>query len=936
MTRFIERLLNLQRGDLRRGILLCSYLFLIITAYLIGKNARDTLFLSKFRPEQLPYVDIAIAVLVGFVVAGYVWVARRVNLRSLLLGSTLFFAAVMLLFWRLQGQVRPGWLYPAFYIWVGIFGVLAPTQVWTVANYLLTTREAKRLYGLVGAGATLGNVSAGVLTKAISKSKAGPESLALAMALTLIACLFVIVPLRPGTTAAGGAPPGEKQPAGGATRLRLAESLRLIWSWPYLRTVAALIWIASFVTALAGWQFKTISQSFYLNPLGQLDTKAYAAFRGSFDLYTGILCLLVQVLLTSKVLKRFGIGPALLVVPITVLLGSDAILLWGTLASVVFLAGSDKTLRYSIDRSTAELLYLPVPANVKVPLKSFIDTVIWRLGDGLQGVAVLLFVGMIGEAATPLWKARCLSYLTLLMALGWMGVALAARRRYVATLTESVRQHRLDAEQISAPVLDRATTDIFAAYLSSADAKELLYALSLFEIGHQGATHPAVRVLLNHPSAQVRRKAIAISAAAGDKTVLPLVEKLLRDPHVEVRTEALLYLARQAGIDPLARLHELGDFPDFSVRAGVVWYLAQPGPTQSLETVGIMLEAMLHEKGPEGQRTRAEAARLIGELGEPFDEKLEALLADGDVEIARQAIRAAGKLRERRCVPLLLNRLADPQVAAEAGQALAEFGEPIAGALGDYLADSAAPLAARREAPALLASIGTQASAEVLAGSLLEPDTTLRFRVLSALNKLRRDHPEVLLDKEMIETMLAAEIMGHYRSYQILGALGGAPEDEAAVSRLRESMESEVERIFRLLGLLLPHHDFHSTYVGLQSSNAVVHDNALELLDNILQPQLRNLLVPLVDGAVSAAERSARANRLIGAKIEKREQAVAAMLAGDDPWLKSCGCYAAGSFGLTEMEPYLDACLEHPDPQVREAARLAKLRLAARAQAPGA
>ena len=87
MKRWIERALSIQPGDLGRGTLLCSCLFLIISSYVTGKVARDALFLSRFQAVQLPYADIASAVLGGFVVAGYVYLSRRVSLRSLLVGS---------------------------------------------------------------------------------------------------------------------------------------------------------------------------------------------------------------------------------------------------------------------------------------------------------------------------------------------------------------------------------------------------------------------------------------------------------------------------------------------------------------------------------------------------------------------------------------------------------------------------------------------------------------------------------------------------------------------------------------------------------------------------------------------------------------------------------------------------------------------------------
>jgi len=223
----------------------------------------------------------------------------------------------------------------------------------------------------------------------------------------------------------------------------------------------------------------------------------------------------------------------------------------------------------------------------------------------------------------------------------------------------------------------------------------------------------------------------------------------------------------------------------------------------------------------------------------------------------------------------------------------------------------------------------------VVLDNLLERDTALRFQMISALNKIHQWHPEIAVDMQLVETVLAAEIMGHYRSYQILEALRlPGDSDESVMRALHESMEQEIERIFRLLGLLYPHLDLHSVYFGLQSKNATVYDNALEFLENVLKSQLRASLVPLLDGKVSPKERAAIAERFVRAKVESREQAVAELVASDDPWLKSCGAYAIGTFAIKSLAGELGQCLEHPDPLLRETALAAKLRLEALAADP--
>jgi AAA family ATP:ADP antiporter len=918
MKSWIERALNVRPGDLGRGSLLCACLFLVITSYKVGGVAGAALFLSRFQARELAFAQMGSAVLVALVIAGYVVIARRFLFRDLLVGSMLFFSATCAAFWALAHYYSHLiWVFPAFYVWVKIFGVLGATQIWTLANYVLTTREAKRVFGMVGAGGIAGWIFSGFLCKTMAK-RFGTESLLLSMTVFVLICAgLVILVWRSGRVLVGDPQGKAGQPAETNSRNLLA-SMRLLVASPYLRAIAAVICIGSLVTTLTDWQFLAIGQQFLVKK------DVMAVFFGNFNFYAGVLGLLFQLLFTARFLRRFGIGTALFVLPVTVFMGSAGLLVLGTLGSAVALKGGDQVLRYSLDRSTAELLYLPIPAGVKLQVKWFIDTVIWRLGDGLSGLIVFIFASGLH------FPPRQISWVVLVLVSGWLVAVSVARRQYVATLRDSISQHRLDVEQASAPVLDRSTTDLLAINLSASDPKDILYALSLFEVEQQRASHPAIRALLNHSAPEVRQKAIAILSAAGDKSAAPEVQRLLRDPELSVRTEALLFLSHHGRIDPLTVIEQLGDFPDFSVRSAIVAFLAQPGEAQNLEAARNVLDSMVNEAGEEGLRNRVEAARLLGELPDSFDPLLSKLLADSDTRVVCEAIRSVGMLRKRRLVPELLDRLADHRLAPAAAQALGRFGDSIVGGLRDHLCDSTVPIQARREIPSVLVALGTPAAASVLLDNLLQADSALRFRTIAALNKLCRVNPEIVLDVQMLETVLAAEILGHYRSYQILATIGATTDGADPLARaLKESMQQELERIFRLLNLLHPHLDLHSAYVGLQSASVSVHDNALEFLDNVLKSHLRDMLVPLLDSKITVAERAQIAHRLVRTKIESQEQAVAELVASDDPWLKSCGAYAIGSLGIRSLEGQLDRCLNESDPLLRETARAAKLRLEA-------
>jgi AAA family ATP:ADP antiporter len=916
---WIERALNLHPGDLGRGVPLSSCLFLTISAYVIGKVARDTLFLAHFAAVQLPYADIASGVLVGFVVVVYLRVGRRTSLGNLLVGSPLFFAGTCVLFWVLAHYSSLTWLYPAFYVWVGMFGVLAPTQVWTLANFLLTTREAKRIFGMVGGSAILGWIFGGYLSKIIAKSS-GTESLLLAMAGLLIICSALMA-----IASKGGKlrlDPGKEptEDIAGTGQKNLQDSILSVFPSPYLRAIAAVICISSFVTTLTGWQFKALAKQF------SGGTDALAIFFGDFYFYAGLLALLFQLLLTTRLLRRFGIGHMLFVLPVMVLAGSAGLLVWGTVAAALFLKGGDQVLRYSIDRSTIELLYLPLPNRVKLRAKWFIDTVVWRLGDGLAGIVILIFAARLG------WTPQQISWIAIPLILGWLAAVYVTDKQYVVVLQDSISQHRLNAEDASTLALDRSTADLLAKKILTSDPGEILYALSLFEVERQRAAHPVVRGLLNHPAPEIREKAISILSAVGDKSVRPEIEVLLKDPDHRVRTEAMLYLVYHAHVDPLTFLTEIGDFADFSVRSAVAAYLARPGEAQNIETARQILTEMARESGEDGQRTRLELARLLGEIPDAFDPLLDTLLRDPDNLVVREAIRSVGTVQKFSLASTLLDLLPNRELASDAAQSLAKFGDQVVGLLGVRLGDSSSPIDTRRAIPPILVSIGTPAATHVVLDNLLERDTALRFQMISALNKIHQLHPEIALDMQLVETVLAAEIMGHYRSYQILETLH-IPGDshEPVVRALHESMQQEIERIFRLLGLLYPNLDLHSVYFGLQSNNATVYDNALEFLENVLKSQLRAILVPLLDGKVSPKERAAIAEHFVRTRVEDREQAVAELMASDDPWLKSCGAYAIGTFAIKSLEVELRRCLEDPDPLLRETARAAKLRLEAQA-----
>ncbi len=323
---------------------------------------------------------------------------------------------------------------------------------------------------------------------------------------------------------------------------------------------------------------------------------------------------------------------------------------------------------------------------------------------------------------------------------------------------------------------------------------------------------------------------------------------------------------------------------------------------ENLETARMILDAMVKEDGVNWQQTRQSAASIIGSLPDHFEDQLQTLLEDADIEVESKAIAAVGKLRKERFISHLLERLNDPRVQPVITEALATFGDPIVETLSDRLLDTSLRIELRRQIPGVLLRIGTPEAERVLVESLLEEDTLLRLRIVSSLNKLRNTHPELEMDTNLIETLLAAEIIGHYRSYQILGSLGGELERDDTVARaVGEAMKEELERIFRLMQLLFP---VTTCTVPTLGFNRRMRWFTITLLSSSTTFSSRKCAGCWCRCwiAKSASRSGELANRLVGTKVETREEVVAALMHSQDPWLKSCAAYAIGILGLNFLE----------------------------------
>ncbi len=928
----IRRFFEIRSGEGLRVLLSFLYIASVVAAFLLAKPIRNSLFLRQYGAYALVYVYAAVPLVLSLFVPVYTRVAARFGSRTVMIATLVFFSFNVVLFWHAftrmpEGGSPPGtlgwWLPGVFYVWVNCFGVIAPVQAWSFANSLFDTRQAKRLFGIIGAGASLGAISGGILARFLVGPVGGTVNMMLVLAALILFASGVV------TLAKVRIPRPASARLAQPPRHPFRDSLGQILDSRYLKLMAALVFLVAIATQWTAFQLSLVADRRFAG-----DADRMTAFFGTFNFALGSVSFILQLFVAGPALRRFGVAATILLLPLSLGVGSALILLVPAFWPVLLTNGLDQGFRFSLDKATYELLYLPLSPARRAPVKNAIDIVFSRIADAVG--AVLLGVStrgffMLGGLGLGL---RGTAAINLGVIVAWLAVAWRLRVEYVRTIRQSIRRYRIDSERIAEDALASSTSGTLGTKLTGVDVTEVRDALDIIEQQRLADLRPAIRELLRHHEPDIRQRALAILNAEGDRSVADVAMELLRDPDLAVRTEALLYVTRHLGVDPLRQLEELGDVEVFSIRVGMAAFLASPGPSQNLDAARVLLQAMARSEGEAGARDRREAARVLAVVPEAFVDILVPLIGDSDVEVARQAIAAAQDVTLPELVAPLIAALPRAELAADAARALAKYGDALVPDLERQLHDESLALEIRRELPMVLVRIGTPYAQQILLEGLLQPDVTLRHRIISSLNKLHDVHRDVRLDPNVLELILAAEIAGHYRSYQVLGPLRAQlKEDDPILQALRHSMEQELERIFRLMALFFRGAALHDAYVGVRSSNPIVRANALEFLDNVLKPELRRVLVPLLDSQVTDDERIELANRLVGAPLESTEQSVATLLASEDSWLRSCAIYAVGALQLHKLEDDVRRFEGAADPVLRQTAQTALQRLAGESEA---
>ena len=906
--------LNIHPSEFRPALGLSLYLLLGIASVICLKTAADSLFLTQFDAKRLPYVDLAITALVGLVVGLYLRLSNRVSQGRLILWTQLFLILNLLTLWYLLGQGVFG--IPALlYVWVGIFTVLIPSQVWSLAGTIFDTRQAKRLFSLVGAGGILGAALGGQFASRVGP-RIGTENLLLAtlgfvVASSLIVSVLIGACRKPLVRASGG--------SGNAS---FAASFRLIRSTRYLSLIAAGLFFSTVVGTLVKYQFKAMVQVHFADTPQQM-----TAFFGDFYGYIAVLSFLFHMLFTGRLLRWAGLGLSLFILPVSLLGGAAALVLSSSLGAAVFARGCDQGFRHSIDRSSIELLYVPLAANVRAQVKSFLDMIVSRSADGLASVILVLLLSVLGL------ELQQVGWVSVLFILPWLLLVWQLCGEYRANLRHSIGRKDINAEALLNRMAEPAQPGRLEETLRGSDPRAIEMAVDWMQFSGVTAGQAQLASLLTHESGAIRRKAMAAVLAnempGCENDVLRFLE-LERD--VDSRWQALDYLESQDVAKSRVALTTLLDSEDRGLAATAAARLLQhSGPERKV--AGEVFSSYIQESAEIDSRTRQTAARLLSFAPESNGSAsdLARFLGDPDAGVVRAALKSAAVLKPWDETPRLLGMLADRRFRREARAALAAFDESILDTLIRAIEDPSIDFAARRRIPRIVSTIGGRRSAKLLLGQLPRLGRVIGFQVVRALSRIRKAEPRLHFSHETVSAILGEELRHYYQEVTLLEAVP-ADSPQSGVGFLRRAMQERLARrldwVFHLLGLIYPQREILDAHYWIASGRPELRSNAVEFLDSRLTNPFRQMFLPLLED-LSAQRLIDTGRNLFALRPVAYPTVLWQLLETADPWMQACACHAAAESNMQGLRVRIERLAADPDPLLAETARTASARLQA-------
>ncbi|MBW8846899.1 MAG: MFS transporter [Burkholderiales bacterium] len=409
----LQKLVLLRPGEGCALLWAAGYFFFLLLALYLLRPVREAMGIAR-GADKLPWLMTTTLLVMLVANPLYAALMSRLPRRRFIPLVSHFFAANLLalaaLFYGLpeHGGSLLGY---AFYVWLSVFNLFVVSVFWSLMTDVFSEDQGKRLFGMISMGGTLGAVVGAAVTEGVSGGSWGfkvePAGLMLLAALGLELAVVCMLRLAAHFQLSLGEGQQAREPGpdfkAGLSAIAGSRYLQLICAYMLLFTITS--------TFLYLMQGDIVARSF---ASGAERTAAFARL----DVWTNVLTLSVQLLLTSRLLRGIGVSGVLLVLPLLTTMGFGAPALWPGFAVLAFVQVLRRGLHYAVDRPAREILYIPLGPEERYKSKAFIDTFVFRGGDFLgvwapsffSALAVPVALAALGSAggwvAVAAWLGR--------------------------------------------------------------------------------------------------------------------------------------------------------------------------------------------------------------------------------------------------------------------------------------------------------------------------------------------------------------------------------------------------------------------------------------------------------------------------------------------------------------------------------------------------
>lgn len=371
LDRRLRRLTGLAAGEGTTAALAAVLFFFLMAAYFILKPLRDEMGIAG-GVKNLPNLYLYTLAAMLAAAPAFGWLSRGRRREVFVPAAYHFFAANLVLFFLVLG-LRPASEPVAgrvFYVWVSVFNLFTLSLFWGYMADGFGVARARRAFGVVAVGGTVGALAGSSLTAALVSATGRLPLLLVSAGCLEVAVVLVLVLSRRFAALATASPA-----AAGRPRHDVLAGIKLTARSPYLLAISAFLVLYSLTSTFVYFEQAALVAAADRSRVGRTELLA------AIELWVQGVTLVLQIFGTSRIVTRLGLGLTLALLPVLTGLGFLALAFVPALGVLIGFQVVRKAANYALVKPARESLYAPLGPDEKYRAKSFIDTFVYRGGD---------------------------------------------------------------------------------------------------------------------------------------------------------------------------------------------------------------------------------------------------------------------------------------------------------------------------------------------------------------------------------------------------------------------------------------------------------------------------------------------------------------------------------------------------------------------------